>query len=154
MLPFKPQATAKAVVWKAKFVVPIGRNSGNFELFRKSIKGAFGDDANFDWIEGKDRGSRIGLLRVDIHALIILTYGVRFSTRARRTGYRTTQKSCQNLASRESQLTFRPPSDGFDFLKIGESMLEGQSPPFIGEGGVATDERSSDPAACMEAPVM
>ena len=44
--------------------------------------------------------------------------------------------------------------DGFDFLKIGESMLEGQSPPFIGEGGVATDERSSDPAACMKAPVM
>ena len=29
VLPFKPQATAKAVVWKAKFVVPIGRNSGN-----------------------------------------------------------------------------------------------------------------------------
>ena len=27
---------------------------------------------------------------------------MRFSTRARRTGYRTTQKSCQNLASRES----------------------------------------------------
>ena len=29
VLPFKPLATAKAVVWEAKFVVPIGRNSGN-----------------------------------------------------------------------------------------------------------------------------
>ena len=51
-------------------------------------------------------------------------------------------------------VAFVSSADGFDFLKIGESMLEGQSPPFIGEGGVATDERSSDPAACMEAPVM
>ena len=44
--------------------------------------------------------------------------------------------------------------DGFDFLKIGEPMSGRQSPPFIGEGGVATDERSNDLAACIEAPVM
>ena len=45
-------------------------------------------------------------------------------------------------------------TDGFDFLKIGEPMSGGQLFFSIGEGGVATDERSSDPAACMEAPVM
>ena len=45
--------------------------------------------------------------------------------------------------------------DGFDFLKIGESMPEGQSPPFIGEGGADIgDERPRGLSACMKAPVM
>ena len=45
-------------------------------------------------------------------------------------------------------------TDGFDFLKIGEPM-SGRQPFFsIGDGGAVTDERSSDPAACVEAPVM
>ena len=63
-----------------------------FSSSGRASKGAFGDETTLGRVIDKDRGSRIGLLRVNVHVPIILTYGVRFSAKARRTGYRTTPK--------------------------------------------------------------